>query len=155
LWVMVPSSGSSANSVLAKTGPTPGTLRNSASFSRQGEKVALEYRVRHLERLPLGTPYTEVVDRIVELVKALGGNPVLAVDATGVGRPVIDMLWKTLGEELEGTDIYIDHCAVTITGGDSVTRNPDGGLKVPKRDLITATLVLLQNGHSRSPKPSP
>jgi hypothetical protein len=28
-------------------------------------------------------------------------------------------------------------------------------LKVPKRDLITATLVLLQNGHSRSPKPSP
>jgi len=27
-------------------------------------------------------------------------------------------------------------------------------LKVPKRDLITATLVLLQNGHSRSPKPS-
>ena len=147
MWVMVPSSGSSANSVLAKTGPTPGTLRNSASFSRQGEKVALEYRVRHLERLPLGTPYTEVVDRIVELVKALGGNPVLAVDATGVGRPVIDMLWKTLGEELEGTDIYIDHCAVTITGGDSVTRNPDGGLKVPKRDLITATLVLLQNGH--------
>jgi hypothetical protein len=100
-----------------------------------------------MERPPLGTPYTEVVDRIVELVKALGGNPVLAVDATGVGRPVIDMLWKTLGEEREGTDIYIDHCAVTITGGDSLTRNPDGGLRVPKRDLITATLVLLQNGH--------
>jgi hypothetical protein len=27
-----------------------------------------------------------------------------------------------------------------------VTKNPDGGLRVPKRDLISATLVLLQNG---------
>jgi hypothetical protein len=86
-----------------------------------------------------------VVDRIVELVKALSGNPILAVDATGVGHPVIDMLWKTLGEELEGTDIYLDCCLITITGGDSVTCNPDGGLRVPKRDLISATLVLLQN----------
>ncbi len=114
--------------------------------TRHGEKLALEYRVRHLERPPLGTPYTDVVARVVELVKTLGGNPVLAVDATGVGRPVIDMLWKTLGEDLEGTNIYVDRCAVTITGGDSVTKNPDGGLRVPKRDLISATLVLLQNG---------
>ncbi len=109
-------------------------------------EVVAEYRVRHLERPPLGTPYTHVVARVVELVKTLGGNPVLAVDATGVGRPVIDMLWKTLREELEGTDVYVDRCAVTITGGDSVTKSPDGGLRVPKRDLISATLVLLQNG---------
>ena len=114
--------------------------------TRQGAKVALEYRVRHLERPPLGTPYTEVVARVVELVKNLGGNPVLVMDATGVGRPVIDMLWKTLREDLERTDVYVDSCAVTITGGDSVTKNPDGGLRVPKRDLISASLVLLQNG---------
>jgi hypothetical protein len=110
-------------------------------------ELAAEYRLRHLERPPLGTLYTDVVDRIVELVKKLGGKPVLAVDATGVGRPVIDMLWKTLGKELKGTGIKINRCAVTITGGDSVSRNPNGGLRVPKRDLITATLVLLQNGH--------
>ncbi len=109
-------------------------------------EVVAEYRVRHLERPPLGTPYTAVVARVVDLVKTLGGNPVLAVDATGVGRPVIDMLWKTLREELEGTDVYVDRCAVTITGGDSVTKSPNGGLRVPKRDLISATLVLLQNG---------
>ena len=115
-------------------------------FAARFPELAAEYRVRHLERPPLGTPYTDVVARVVELVKALGGNPVLAVDATGVGRPVIDMLWKTLGEDLKGTNIYVDRCAVTITGGDSVTKNPDGGLRVPKRDLISATLVLLQNG---------
>ncbi len=105
-----------------------------------------EYRVRHLERPPLGTRYTEIVDRIVELVKHLGGHPILAVDATGVGLPVIDMLRKRLREELKGTDTYVDQATVTITGGDSVTKSPDGGLRVPKRDLISATLVLLQNG---------
>lgn len=31
----VPNSGSSAKSVLERTGPTPGTLLNSASFSRK------------------------------------------------------------------------------------------------------------------------
>ncbi len=105
-----------------------------------------EYRVRHLERPPLGTRYTEVVDRVVALVKQLGGRPVLAVDATGVGRPVVDMLWKALREELEGTEIGVDRCTVTITGGDATTRSPDGGLRVPKRDLVSAPLVLLQNG---------
>ncbi len=113
---------------------------------RTVEEAKPEYRVRHLERPKLGTPYTEVVDRVVELVMELGGRPVVAVDATGVGLPVMDMLWKTLRKRIEGTNVYVDRCAVTITGGDSVTRNPDGGLRVPKRDLISATLVLLQNG---------
>jgi hypothetical protein len=85
-----------------------------------------EYQVRHLERPPLGTRYTEIVDRIVELVTQLGGRPVLAVDATGVGLPVIDMLRKRLREELKRTDTYVDQATITITGGDSVTKNPDG-----------------------------
>jgi hypothetical protein len=105
-----------------------------------------EYRVRYLERPALGTPCTDVVERIVELVLELGGRPIVAVDATGVGRPVTDMLWKRLREEIECTNIYVDRCTVTITGGDSVTKSADGGVRVPKRDLISATLVLLQNG---------
>jgi hypothetical protein len=112
----------------------------------QGEEKALEYRVRHLERPALGTPYTDVVDRVVELVKKLGGEPILCVDATGVGRPVTDMLWQRLSAELRGTSTVVTPCSITITGGDSVTKNPDGGWRVPKRDLISATLVLLQNG---------
>jgi hypothetical protein len=110
------------------------------------QEGAPEYRVRHLERPPLGTSYAEAVECIVELVKEHGGHPVLAVDANGMGRPVMDMLWKTLGEEIEGTDIYIDCCSATITGGDAVTKNPGGGVRVPKCDLISPTLVLLQNG---------
>ena len=108
------------------------------------QPVRLEYRVRHLERPPLGMPYPEQVARIIELVKAVGGKIALVVDATGVGLPVTDMLWATLRREIEGTNIYITPCNVTITGGDSVTRT-EGGMRVPKRDLISAPLVLMQN----------
>lgn len=115
-------------------------------FAAPLPELAAEYRVRHLERPPLGTPYTDVVDRIVELVKAIGGEPALCVDATGVGRPVTDMLWQRISAELKGTTTVVTPCSITITGGDSVSRNPDGGgWRVPKRDLISATLVLLQN----------
>ena len=109
------------------------------------QPVRLEYRVRHLERPALGTPYPEQVARIIELVKAIGGEMVLVVDATGVGLPVTDMLWARLRKEIEETDVYITRCNVTITGGDSVTRT-EGGVRVPKCDLISAPLVLLQNG---------
>src|SRR5215203_7415518 len=109
------------------------------------QPVRLEYRVRYLERPNLGTPYPDQVARIIDLVKAIGGEIVLVVDATGVGLPVTDMLWARLRREIEETDIYITRCNVTITGGDAVTRTP-GGVRVPKRDLISAPLVLMQNG---------
>jgi hypothetical protein len=109
------------------------------------QPVRLEYRVRHLERPTLGMPYPDQVARIIDLVKAIGGEIVLVVDATGVGLPVTNMLWARLRKEIEGTDIYITRCNVTITGGDAVTRTP-GGVRVPKRDLISAPLVLMQNG---------
>src|SRR5215217_2683294 len=54
-----------------------------------------EYRVRHLERPPLGTSYVDVVGCILELLESLAKldkELVLAVDTTGVGRPVADML---------------------------------------------------------------
>ncbi len=53
-----------------------------------------ELRLRHIGRMPLETPYTEVADRVCEQVcrPPLAGNATLAVDATGVGLPVIDYL---------------------------------------------------------------
>jgi hypothetical protein len=114
------------------------------------EPVSLEYHVRHLERPPLGTSYVDVVERILELLKSLGDEEiVIAVDTTGVGRPVADWLKVRLNEWLdedEGT--RIDAAWITITGGDSVTKvgEAGGGLRVPKRDLASAPLVLMQNG---------
>ena len=50
-------------------------------------------RVRHLERLPLGTRYVEVVRRVRALTS--GGEMAqceVVADATGVGMPVLEML---------------------------------------------------------------
>lgn len=86
------------------------------------------FHCRHLERLPLGTPYPAVASHVQKLLDAppLRGQTELVVDATGVGRPVVDML------EQRG----LDCTPVTITGGDHVAR--DGhGWRVPKRDLVS------------------
>ena len=50
--------------------------------------------VRYLERMPLGTEYGDVVKRVAQLVAqpALQGKKTLAVDATGVGMPVVETL---------------------------------------------------------------
>ena len=52
------------------------------------------YRVRFLERVALGTPYPNVVERVRAMVRAkpLVGQCTLVMDATGVGAPVVDML---------------------------------------------------------------
>jgi len=112
------------------------------------EPVKLEYHMRHLERPALGTSYVEVVERVVELLKSLGDEElVLAVDTTGVGRPVADMLKERLERWLEEERNTCLHTAwITITGGDSVTKAEGGGIRVPKRDLASAPLVLMQNG---------
>ncbi len=92
--------------------------------------------VRYVERVPLGTPYPQVVERVRKIVQSdeLYGNCALSVDATGVGAPVVDMLRAArLGCELN---------AVVITGGDRGSSNGS----VPKRDLMAELLVLLENG---------
>jgi len=98
--------------------------------------------LRHVERVPLGTPYPEVVERVRELVThdELAGRCALAVDATGVGAPVVEMLRAArLGCEVT---------AVTITGGERETQHA-GGYGVPKRDLMAGVQVLLQSGGLR------
>ena len=93
------------------------------------------FHCRHLERLKLGTPYPAVADHVARVLDtpALRGGTELVVDATGVGRPVVDML-RQRGLECR---------AITITGGDQAAFEP-GGWRVPKRDLVGAVQVLLQ-----------
>ncbi len=101
-----------------------------------------ELRTRFLERMELGTPYPEVVRRIREITRSseLRGRRHLAVDSTGVGRPVVELLRRA------GLDCIM--MPVTITAGDA-TRIEGGQYHVPKRDLITGVQVLLQSGGLR------
>ncbi len=94
------------------------------------------YTVRLLDRPPLKTPYPEVVRGTVETMRhpKLEGAGELVVDATGVGRPIVDML-REAGMTPHG---------VTITGGQQVI-NKDGMWSVPKRVLVASLAIALQS----------
>jgi hypothetical protein len=76
----------------------------------------------------LGTSYPSVVERLARLVVAITaeGTIRLAVDATGVGRPVVDML----------RPVVKNLVAVTIMAGSAVNQGRRGEVRVPKTDLI-------------------
>jgi hypothetical protein len=93
---------------------------------------------RHPDRVPPGTSYTAIVERVSDMMRPaeLRGRSVLLVDATGVGAPVVDMLRRApLDSPVMG---------VTITGGNHAVRRD--GWRVAKRDLVTCLQVVLEVG---------
>jgi hypothetical protein len=98
------------------------------------EDAPLIYKLRHLERPKLGTPYPAVVERVQEIVSKLE-NVVLIVDATGCGAPVVDLFKQA----------DLNPIAVQIHGGDTATHEGNNW-RVPKRDLVGVLQILLQTG---------
>jgi hypothetical protein len=112
-------------------------------------RKVIEVRLRMLERVPLGTPYPDVVRRVAELTrtpKLAEATTRLAVDATGVGRPLVDMFKE---ERLRPRLL-----PVIVTAGDRQT-SVDGFYYVPKRDLITSLVLRFQQGTLRIPAGMP
>jgi phage FluMu gp28-like protein len=99
--------------------------------------------VRHVERVALGTPYPLVVAHLREMVsrQELRGRSALAVDGTGLGGPVVDML--------RGAGLGCEITAVTISGGERERKSSGLSVSVPKRDLIAGVQVALENGDLR------
>jgi hypothetical protein len=111
------------------------------------------YECRAIKRWQLNTPYTQIVADVAALVGkppllqrsteqprpgdiGTGADrPALAVDATGVGRPVVDMIW---GERMPVTVL-----PVVITGGIRESW-ADAYFHVPKVGLISRLQVLLE-----------
>ena len=97
------------------------------------------YHLRHVERLPLGTSYTAVAERVLAVQRSgplASADTVVVADTTGVGLPVFEMLKGAGVTGLRG---------VTIHSGDAVSR--DGAIhRVPKRDLVSTLQVLFQSG---------
>jgi hypothetical protein len=108
------------------------------------ERAGRDYTVRYLCRFALGTPYIAVPGNpagVAEQTRELLSRPplpgcLLAVDQTGVGRPVVD-LFRALG--LPAVPV-----PVTITAGSNVTFDKeDLAWHVPKKDLVGCLQVLL------------
>ncbi len=99
-----------------------------------------EIHVRHLERLPLGTPYPKVVERIADLVDKLPGAD-LVVDATGVGRAVLDQMRES----------GLGPIPVTITGGRFISFDGDHW-RVPKKALLRPLVAAMDAGRLKVAK---
>jgi hypothetical protein len=104
------------------------------------------YEGRFLYRWTLGTSYAIIAQETARLASRVARQPQvrgvwLAVDATGVGLPVVDMLRR---EPMPGVRMI----PVMITGG--LTENQNGRVwHVPKRNLVGVTQTALQTGRLR------
>lgn len=103
------------------------------------KKDKVTYILRHLERLKLGTSYTEQVAHVHSLLgrPPLSNTPrtALIIDQTGVGRAVFDM-FKSIG-------VYPIGC--TITAGENETQT-DEGYRVAKLQLVSRLQAMLHSG---------
>jgi hypothetical protein len=99
--------------------------------------------VRYAERMALGTPYREAARRIGRLwrLPELRGRTTLVVDATGVGRAVVEMLREETPDRLP--------VAVTITSGQGWRQTPQGEWHVAKTELMGMLQAGLERGEVR------
>ena len=98
------------------------------------------FYLRHLQRMPLHTPYAAITARVEEIVRQLPPFSCLAVvDQTGVGRPVVEQMF------------HLPMTPVTITSSQTGSHDRDGW-RVGKRILVSNAQVLLQNKRLRAAK---
>lgn len=137
----------SALAIVARDRP-PQEVGTSWQYDRRGVPTPVTpalappagYAVSWLQRFPLRTAYPAIVAEVAALVGRLAGRAprprlALVVDATGVGRPVVDLLRR---EQLPARLVE-----ATITGGDTATQE-GSAWRVPKRELVSTVQVLLQ-----------
>jgi hypothetical protein len=114
-----------------------------AIIDGEGEGDAAKFAVRALKRYPLGTAYPDIVSHVSatlerdEFKGERAQRPLLAVDQTGVGAPVVDLFKKAKPR----ADLW----PILITGGDTESHE-HGVRRVPKRHLVSVVQVLLQSG---------
>ncbi len=100
------------------------------------------YIARHIDRLPLGTSYPDIVRHVTDLIRELPRRPRapdLVVDGTGVGKAVVDLF----------REARMNPIAISITAGREVHSPSSRVFNVPKRDLVAVLSVLLQERRIR------
>jgi hypothetical protein len=94
-----------------------------------------QYRVGHLQRLPLRMPYPAVAAAIGSVMRRLPVGSALLVDGTGIGRAMFDLL----------RDDGLSPISIAITAGLHV--HAEGvRYSVPKSALVSKLIALTQSG---------
>jgi hypothetical protein len=109
--------------------------------------VPSHLHVRYAHRWQLGTSYVQVAkDVATRLNRApVNGAGKLIVDRTGIGQAVVDFL---RGMGLKPVPVHVH-------GGSELTAGSRGGWNCPKRDLVGAVEILLQQGRLEFAKRMP
>ncbi len=107
---------------------------------RERRDKRFTYLVRHLERLPPQTPFPEIAQRAGELAKSIRrqtrSRPTLSVNATGLGKPVID-LFKQAAPLIPVVTVFLTH-------GDRRTEESHRQVTLGKALLVSQLQALLQ-----------
>jgi hypothetical protein len=126
----------------------------------EGQDSSTVFVARHIENLLLATPYPQVAARVAEIVSGIQdrvtsadssrlrnrlSNLTLTIDATGVGRPVVELILEALPKGACRVR------AATFTHGDRLTK-VDGELRVGKAYLVSRLQALLQTGRIKLPR---
>jgi hypothetical protein len=125
-------------------------------------ELQTDYVCGYLKRWQVKTPYRVVVEDCRQvLLRPRINNAILAVDHTGVGRAVYELFLQAglsaprpLGQA--GSQVTSSHLGslarsgaalrpIVFTAGHDVTWGDDGSLRVPKKEMVGAVQVLLQN----------
>lgn len=108
------------------------------------------FLTRFLERLPLGTPYPQIARRLAQIAQkaweTAGSRPTIALDATGVGTPILDVLKEArVAGELQ--PVYFTH-------GDrrTVVEGKPPEIRLGKAFLVSRLQALLQSGRIHLPE---
>jgi len=113
----------------------------------------IHYEVRFLRRLQLGISYPVIIEELIQIYQNIP-EPDLGyklqkqvwIDATGVGKPVVDLIRSNAP--------HIKLHEVFITGGEAKSKiNPWTSLvKLPKAYLVSRLQVMLSCGRIHLPK---
>lgn len=111
-------------------------LNEEVYYDRVTHRDQVKYTVNHMER-HREISYPDICVKIANLMlHPKLNNPILLVDQTGVGRPVVDLLRKN----------DLSPIGITITGGHTYTLTGEGDYHVPKKELVSALISLAQSG---------
>ena len=115
---------------------------------RIGRRHVNHWVVRHLERLPLGTSYPAIAQRLSEVSGGIRQmatrRPYLYVDATGIGQPIIDLLRDETTRLGSITPVYFTH-------GDQRSQE-SGEIRLGKAYLVSRLQMLLQTARLHLPR---
>ena len=148
--------------------------------AQQDDQDPPTYSIRFMARMPLGTAYPAVAKRVAEVTRgawqAINGpvqtgdgsivrswrhgpiTPLVIVDATGVGRPVVEILKGELNRLTEEPPVsprapYFSYelIAATFTHGDRLAW-VEGEQRVGKAYLVSRLQALLQTSRLKLPR---